>query len=87
MIELGPTGIPGPPMIVPEPGLPRGGRAVGRGGRPLAVPVDVAEEVEEVLLLEEGGDGECGCCCCGGVEPPVVGGGFVDGDAGCCRAK
>ena len=66
MIELGPTGMPGPPMMVPEPGLPRGGRAVGRGGRAVAV----ADWEVEVLLEEDedccddGLEGVPGFCCC-----------------------
>lgn len=48
--------------MVPEPGLPRGGRDVWRGGRAVAVPLDAAdaEEEEEELLLEEEEDE--GCC-------------------------
>lgn len=76
MMELGPTGMPGPPMIVPEPGLPKGGRDVGREEGVVAVADEAAGwEVDVLLEAEEDG----GCCC----------GGFGEGVPGfcCCRAK
>jgi hypothetical protein len=84
MIELGPMGMPGPPMMVPEPGLPSGGRAVGCGG---GVPPPEAEAVDagwEAPDIDEK-EGEVGCA----AEEAGGAGGFGEGFPGfcCCRAK